>query len=44
MRQQYDPNWKVIVEQILASEDGNKAKRAGLSELQSGIQVGQLTI
>ena len=30
---------KVIVEQILASEEINKSKRAGLWESQSGIQV-----
>ena len=35
---------KVIVEQILASEEKNKSKRAGLWELQSGIRVGKLTI
>ena len=35
---------KAIVEQILASEDRNKSKRAGLWESQSGIQVGKLTI
>ena len=35
---------KVIVEQILASEKGNKSKRVGLWESQSGIQVGKLTI
>ena len=35
---------KAIVEQILASEERNKSKRAGLWESQSGIQVGKLTI
>ena len=35
---------KVIVEQILASEERNKSKRAGLWEPQSGIWVGKLTI
>ena len=35
---------KAIVEQILASEEGNKSKRAGLWESKSGIQVGKLTI
>ena len=35
---------KAIVEQILASEEINKSKRAGLWESQSGIQVGKLTI
>ena len=33
-----------IVEQILASEEINKSKRAGLWESQSGIRVGKLTI
>ena len=33
-----------IVEQILASEERNKSKRAGLRESHSGIQVGKLTI
>ena len=38
-------NWrKVIVEQILASEQRNKSKRIGLWESQSGIQVGKLAI
>ena len=31
---------KAIVEQILASEEINKSKRAGLWESQSGIRVG----
>ena len=35
---------KAIVEQILASEERKKLKRAGLWESQSGIQVGKLTI
>ena len=35
---------KVIVEQILASEEINKSKVAGLWESQPGIQVGKLTI
>ena len=35
---------KAIVEQILASEERNKSKRAGLWESQSGIWVGKLTI
>ena len=35
---------KVIAEQILASEEINKSKRAGLRESQSGIRVGKLTI
>ena len=34
---------KAIVEQILASEERKKSKRAGLWESQSGIQVGKLT-
>ena len=32
------------MEQILASEERNRSKRAGLQESQSGIQVGKLTI
>ena len=35
---------KAIVEQILASEEINKSKRAGLWELQSDIRVGKLII
>ena len=35
---------KAIAEQILASEEINKSKRAGLWESQSGIRVGKLTI
>ena len=35
---------KAIVEQILASEEINKSKRAGLYKTQSGIQVRKLTI
>ena len=35
---------KVIVEQILATEEINKSKKAGLWESQSGIQVGKLTL
>ena len=35
---------KAIVEQILASEERNKSKRAGLWESQSGIRVGKSTI
>ena len=35
---------KAIVEQILAPEEINKPKRAGLWESLSGIQVGKLTI
>ena len=35
---------KAIVEQILASEERNKSKRAGLWESQSGIRAGKLTI
>ena len=33
---------KAIVEQILASEEINKSKRAGLRESQSGIRVRKL--
>ena len=32
---------KAIVEQILALEERNKSKTAGLKEFQSGIQVGK---
>ena len=35
---------KTIVEQILASEEINKSKQAGLCESQSENQVGKLTI
>ena len=35
---------ETIVEQILASEEINKSKRAGLWQPQSGIQIGKLTI
>ena len=35
---------KAIVEQILASEETNKSKSAGLCESLSGIQVRLLTI
>ena len=35
---------KAIVEQILASEEINQSKRAGLWELQFGIRVEKLTI
>ena len=35
---------KAIAEQIIASEEINKSKRAGLWESQSGIQVGKLII
>ena len=35
---------KAIAEQILASEERKKSKRAGLWESQSGIWVGKLTI
>ena len=35
---------KAIPEQILASEERKKSKRAGLWESQSGIRVGKLTI
>ena len=35
---------KVIVEQIVASLEWEKSKRAGLWESQSGIRVGKLTI
>ena len=35
---------KAIVEQIAASEERKKFKRAGLWESQSGIRLGKLTI
>ena len=35
---------KAIVEQILASEEINQSKRAGLFESQSGTRVRKLTI
>ena len=35
---------KTIAEKILASEERNKSKRAGLSESQPWIRVGKLTI
>ena len=35
---------KAIVEQLLASEERNKSKRAVLRESQSGISIGKLTI
>ena len=42
LRQQHDHSGgKAIVEQVLASEEINKSKRAGLLELQSGMQVGK---
>ena len=34
---------KAVVEQILASEEINKSKRAGMLESQSGIQVSLLS-
>ena len=48
LRKQHDQNFTMdgqpIVEQILASEERNNSKRAGLGESWSGIQVGKLTI
>ena len=41
---QFPNGEKSIVEQILASEERNKFKGAGLWESKSGIQVGKLTI
>ena len=35
---------RTILEQILASEEMSKSKRAGLWKSQFGIQVGKLTI
>ena len=43
-RSEFPIRGKAIVEKILASEERNKSKRAGLWELQSGVQVGKLTI
>ena len=37
-------HWKAIAEEILASQERKKSKRAGLWESQSGIQLGKLTI
>ena len=48
LRQQHDQNFpnggKAFPEQILASEERDKSKRAGLWESQFGIWVGKLTI
>ena len=44
LESQFPNGGKAIAEQILASEEINKSKRAGLWESQSGIQVGKLTI
>ena len=41
---QFPDGGKAIVEQILASEEINKSKRAGMQLSQSGVQVGELTI
>ena len=41
---EFPKSGKAIVEQIPASEEKNKSKKAGLWELQSGIVVGKLTI
>ena len=43
-RSKFPNGGKAIVEQVLASEEINKSKRAGLWEPQSGIQVGKLVI
>ena len=42
LRQSHDR--KANLEQILVPKEINKSKKAGLRELQSGIQVGKLTI
>ena len=45
LKQQHDQNGgKVIVKQILASEERNTSKRIALWELESGIRVWKLTI
>ena len=43
-RSEFPNGGKAIVEQLLASEEKNKSKRAVLWESQSGILVGKLTI
>ena len=46
VNENWDNNFpkKAIAEQMLASKEINKSKRAGLWESQSGIQVGTMTI
>ena len=49
LRQKYDQKFpmertKAIVQNVLASDERNKSKRAGLIKSQSGIRVGKLTI
>ena len=41
---QFHNGGEAILGQIIASEDKNKSKRAGLSEPQSEIRVGKLII
>ena len=42
-RSKFSDGGKTIVEEILASEEINKSKRAGLRESKSGIGEGKLT-
>ena len=44
IRSEFPNGGKVIVEQLLTSEEKNKSKKAGLWESYSGIQVGKWTI
>ena len=44
MRSEFPDGGKAIEEQIVASEEINKSKRAGLWQSQSGIWAGQLTL
>ena len=43
-RSEFPNGGKAIAEQLLASEERNKSKRAVLWESQSGIRLGKLTI
>ena len=43
-RSEFPNEGKTIVEQVLASEEKNKSKRAWLWKSESGIRVGKLTI
>ena len=43
-RSEFPNGGKAIIEQILASEERKKSKRAGLWESLSAVQVGKLTI
>ena len=42
-RSEFPNEGKAIVDQLLASEETNKSKRAVVRESQSGISVGKLT-